>query len=91
VNRYALTTGKRPGNRQPAVGYKLSIVKFASGEPVEPPTSTTALIDIITNQNVGSCSDKCLRPVSVALDAKGRIFMSSDTTGEIYVLTGPVA
>lgn len=76
-------------NRQPAIGYKLGLVKFANGQPVEPSTSTTALIDIMTNQNVGSCPSQCFRPVSVAIDAKGRVFMSSDTTGEIYVLQRP--
>jgi hypothetical protein len=81
----------RSGNRQPAIGYKFSIVNFANGQPVEPSTSTTALIDIMTNQNVGSCPNQCFRPVSVAIDAKGRVFMSSDTTGEIYVLTRPAA
>ncbi|KKY35861.1 putative glucose sorbosone dehydrogenase [Diaporthe ampelina] len=33
----------------------------------------------------------CFRPVGVAIDAKGRVFMSSDTTGEIYVLQRPAA
>lgn len=56
---------------------------------MEPSTSTTALIDIMTNQNIGSCPNSCFRPVSVAVDAKGRVFMSSDTTGEIYVLQRP--
>ena len=29
---------------------------------------------------------KCFRPVGVAFDAKGRLYMSSDSTGEIYVI-----
>lgn len=45
----------------------------------------------MTNQNVGSCPNNCFRPVSVAVDAKGRVFMSSDTTGEIYVLHPPAS
>ncbi|KAG8167462.1 hypothetical protein KVR01_003151 [Diaporthe batatas] len=74
-------------NRQPPIGYKLGLVNFASGQPSEPSTSTTALVDVMTNQNLANCPGQCFRPVSVALDAKGRVFMSSDSTGEIYVLT----
>lgn len=93
MRRLLLTshTKKKSGNRQPAIGYKLGIVNFANGQPTEPSTSTTALVDIMTNQNVGSCPNQCFRPVGVAIDAVGRVFMSSDTTGEIYVLTRPAA
>jgi hypothetical protein len=29
---------------------------------------------------------KCFRPVGVAFDTKGRLYMSSDSTGEVYVI-----
>jgi glucose/arabinose dehydrogenase len=75
---------------KPAVGYKLTVVEFANGEPVEPSTSTTAAKDILSNTNTGSCSDTdatCFRPVGLAWDKKGRLFMSSDTSGEIYMIS----
>ena len=69
------------------VGYKLSVIEFANGEPVEPRTSKTAAIDILSNEDVASCADEnCFRPVGLAWDSEGRLFMSSDTTGEIYVV-----
>lgn len=74
------------GNRNDPVGYKLSVVSFANGQPVEPPTSTTAAKDILSNADLSACPGKCFRPVGLAIDDKGRIFMSSDSTGEIYVL-----
>jgi hypothetical protein len=40
----------------------------------------------MTNADNSKCPDLCFRPVGLALDSKGRVFMSSDSTGEIYVL-----
>jgi hypothetical protein len=48
--------------------------------------STTALTDIMSNPDVSKCPDKCFRPVGLAWDSKGRLWMASDSTGEIYVL-----
>lgn len=68
-------------------GYKLSVVDFKDGEPVEPLTSKTAAIDILSNENVDKCGDDdCFRPVGLAWNADGVLFMSSDTTGEIYAV-----
>jgi glucose/arabinose dehydrogenase len=73
-------------DRSVPVGHKVSIVEFANGSPVEAPDSKTALTDIFTNANASECSNLCLRPVGLAMDNKGRIFMSSDASGEIWVL-----
>ncbi len=40
----------------------------------------------MTNPDMSKCPDKCFRPVGLAWDSAGRLWMSSDTTGEIYVL-----
>ena len=74
------------GNRSPPIGYKLSSIAFADGAPVEASNSTTALGDIMTNSNVNNCPSSCFRPVGLAMDDEGRLFMTSDATGEIYVL-----
>ena len=73
-------------NRDKPVGYKLSVVSFADGKPVEAPDSTKAASDILSNPDNTACPGACVRPVSLALDGQGRIFMTSDSTGEIYVL-----
>ena len=36
------------------------------------------------NSNVGGCPNSCFRPVGLDFDQKGRLFVSSDTSGEIY-------
>jgi hypothetical protein len=38
------------------------------------------------NPDNSKCPGSCFRPVGLALDSKGRMFVSSDATGEIYVL-----
>ncbi len=73
-------------NRDKPVGYKLSVLSFGNGEPTEPTDSTTAARDILSNPDLSRCPDNCFRPVGLAIDGQGRIFMSSDATGELYVL-----
>jgi glucose/arabinose dehydrogenase len=74
-------------NRDDPVGYKVSVVEFADGEPVDGRNSTTAATDIVSNADESVCPDNCFRPVGLAWDGNGRLFMSSDSTGEIYVIT----
>ncbi|KAK4127301.1 soluble quino protein glucose dehydrogenase [Parathielavia appendiculata] len=78
-------------NRDSPAGYKLSYVSFSAdrGEPTEPSDSLTAVKDVITAPDVSACSGQggCFRPVGLAFDATGeRLFVSSDATGEIWVV-----
>jgi hypothetical protein len=69
------------------VGYKLSVVEFDNGEPNAPSTSKTGYTDIMANHDVTTCyTSDCFRPVGLAWDSQGRLFMSSDATGEIYAI-----
>ena len=67
----------------------LSLVKFdaTSGQPVDPPTSNTSATTIFANSNNTACPDACFRPTGLAFDKQGRLFMASDASGEIYVVT----
>lgn len=67
-------------------GYKLAVIPFANGEPVAAADNNSAYTDIFANADNSACPDNCFRPVGIAIDRKGRLFMSSDATGEIYVL-----
>ncbi|KAL8403075.1 hypothetical protein RB594_008361 [Gaeumannomyces avenae] len=73
-------------NRQPADGYRVMRFDFKDGQPVETPQSTTASIPVMENTNVGACPGACFRPVGLDFDKKGRLFVSSDSSGEIYVI-----
>lgn len=74
-------------DRTEPIGYKVGAVQFKDGDPVENSTSTTALVDIVKNQNDSNCPDQCFRPAGLAWDKQGRLYFSSDSTGEIYVIT----
>lgn len=61
-------------------------ISYKDGQPVHPPESTTAAIPIVKNPDQSLCPERCFRPVGLAFDAKGRLFMASDTTGEIFLV-----
>jgi hypothetical protein len=46
----------------------------------------TAAKDIMMNADAADCPGSCFRPVGLAWGKDGRLFMTSDTTGDIYVL-----
>ena len=77
-------------DRTDPVGYKLSVIPFENGEPVAASDNNTAATDILANPDNSICRKdspgNCLRPVGIAFDSHGRLFMSSDDTGEIYVV-----
>jgi hypothetical protein len=74
-------------NRDEPIGYKLSVIPFdAAGSPIAPANSTTSYTDIVSNPDDSKCPDECFRPVGIAWDSQGRLFFSSDSTGEIYVV-----
>ncbi|KAG4430398.1 hypothetical protein IFR05_014118 [Cadophora sp. M221] len=73
-------------DRSAPVGYKISSIDFASGSPVAAADSRTATTDIMSNPDLSACPRGCFRPVGLAMDTLGRMFMTSDSTGEIWVL-----
>ena len=84
---FVLTIADLCRNRELPVGYKVSALAFANGSPVAGSNSRTAAVDIMTNPNTSSCADAvCFRPTGLVLDSHQRIFMTSDATGEIWVI-----
>lgn len=75
-------------NRQPPNGYRLSRVSFEDGMPVARSDSSKAEEHLLWNADNAKCPSGCFRPVGLAVDHNGRVFMGSDATGEIYVVTG---
>ncbi|KAF2011650.1 soluble quino protein glucose dehydrogenase [Aaosphaeria arxii CBS 175.79] len=77
-------------NKSPPDGYRISRVEFnaGTGQPIEPSTSTTAATNIMYNANNAQCPNRCFRPTNVAFGPKGQLFMTSDTTNEIWVIAG---
>ncbi|KAK3693188.1 soluble quino protein glucose/sorbosone dehydrogenase [Podospora appendiculata] len=70
------------------VGYRVSSIAFdaKTGDPVAKANSTDFLTDILSNDAKSVCPGACFRPAGLAFDAAGRLWMTADSTGEIYVL-----
>ncbi|EGX50117.1 hypothetical protein AOL_s00076g468 [Orbilia oligospora ATCC 24927] len=73
-------------NRDPPIGYQLITIPFdnKTGEPKADSSSDTGFKAIFSNKDLNSCPGRCFRPTSLAIADDGAIFMSSDSTGEIY-------
>ena len=65
----------------------MALISFANGEPAAPANSNTSYTDVFANADNSACPEKCFRPVGLAFDNQGRMFVSSDASGEIYVVT----
>jgi glucose/arabinose dehydrogenase len=77
-------------NRASPIGYKLSAVAFSNGEPrASLEESHSALVDVVGNSDVSVCASggaRCFRPVGLAWSPRGELWMSSDATGEVFVV-----
>ncbi|KAH7312226.1 soluble quino protein glucose/sorbosone dehydrogenase [Stachybotrys elegans] len=74
-------------NREDPVGYRVSRVEFGEdGQPTAAHSSMDAAIDVLTNPSLDNCPDNCFRPAGLAWDSEGRLWMTSDSTGEIFVI-----
>ncbi|KAF8417033.1 hypothetical protein EV426DRAFT_624635 [Tirmania nivea] len=76
-------------NRDVPTGYKLSKIPFdkATGQPMAKATDKQNYEDVLWNRDTMKCKDNgCFRPVGVAIDGKGRVWVGSDSSGEVMVL-----
>lgn len=79
-------------NRDDPVGYTLSYVPFDKHmQPVPKKNDMNATVDVLWNKDNKLCPVECFRPTGVAIDARGRVWVTSDHTGEVFVVTPPEA
>lgn len=78
-------------NKDTPDGYQLFAISWDDkGEPVHPANSETAAVAILQNKNVKTCSlmnKACFHPTGIAFSPTGKLYMASDMTGEIYVIS----
>ncbi|KAI1738599.1 soluble quino protein glucose dehydrogenase [Xylaria scruposa] len=80
-------------DRQPPTGYKVVAVPFAQGPdgsyaPEAPLWSNRGTIDMFYPQDETQCSSStCIRPVGLVFDAAGRLYVTSDASGELFLLS----
>ncbi|KAL7622662.1 hypothetical protein AAE478_008176 [Parahypoxylon ruwenzoriense] len=76
-------------NRNPPDGFRLGKINFANGQPLGDVTSSVDAVEyILQNEDITKCPGACFRPVGLVFDKKGRLFMTSDESGELFVITG---
>lgn len=74
-------------NRKPGVGYRVSRIRFSHGFPEKGSRSRDAEEWVLWDVG-GKCpKGVCFRPVGI-LVVGGRLFVTSDDTGELFVLSG---
>ncbi|KAH8650066.1 soluble quino protein glucose/sorbosone dehydrogenase [Xylariales sp. PMI_506] len=76
-------------DRQPATGYKLVVVPFGIGPDGSyvPTYGIEGYADAFYPPDETSCSSSsCARPVGLAWDASNRLYMTSDSSGEVFLL-----
>lgn len=71
-------------DRSPPDGYRVIRIDF--GADGQPTSSPLAGVPIMANPDNTRCPGGCFRPTGLAFDHSGRLFMSSDSTGEIYLI-----
>ncbi|KAI5118404.1 hypothetical protein M0805_007538 [Coniferiporia weirii] len=73
-------------DRVPPTGYGVVRIPWTSdgSGPIASPDSTTGYEFIIHVPDLTLCPDSCVRPVGLAFDRNGRLFVSSDSTGEVF-------
>lgn len=83
-------------NRDEPEGYKVAEVEWdaGTGQPVHSAKSLNAARDLLNTGDVHRCRPDgiFLRPVGLQVDGRGRVFVSNDYGGEVWVLeqTGDV-
>ncbi|KDQ17343.1 hypothetical protein BOTBODRAFT_53460 [Botryobasidium botryosum FD-172 SS1] len=78
-------------NRAPPTGYGVIRVPFSSGAPVASASSTTGYAFVLQAPDLSKCPNGCARPVGLSFDQFGRLFVSSDTTGEVFLIESSTA
>ncbi|EKM48709.1 uncharacterized protein PHACADRAFT_108421 [Phanerochaete carnosa HHB-10118-sp] len=76
-------------DRTPPTGYGVvrQVVPFSGLQPSAPPSSQTGYTFLAQATNLTSCPGTCIRPVGLAFADDGRLFVSSDSSGELFVIS----
>ncbi|GJJ15127.1 hypothetical protein Clacol_009402 [Clathrus columnatus] len=68
-------------NRVPPTGYGVIHIPFGDNGP-----SSSNYTFIVQVANLNPCPGQCIRPVGLAFGKDGRLFVSSDSSGELFVV-----
>ncbi|PSS29672.1 hypothetical protein PHLCEN_2v2820 [Hermanssonia centrifuga] len=70
-------------DRTPPTGYAVVRVPFSQSEPAATAGDTV----LVQASDLATCPGTCIRPVGLAFSHDGRLFVSSDSSGELFVIS----
>lgn len=84
-NSHAFVSFHGSWNRDPPTGYGIVRIPWSGNEPTAQPNAKDGY-SFVLQGDLTRCPDGCFRPVGLAFDSTGRLFGSSDSTGEIFII-----
>ncbi|PVG01896.1 soluble quino protein glucose dehydrogenase [Serendipita vermifera] len=85
-NGHAFVSFHGSWNRDPPTGYGIVRIPWSGNGPSSSVDSKEGYNFIVQAPDMNSCPGECFRPVGLAFDQRGRLFGSSDSTGEIFIV-----
>ncbi|KAH8921643.1 hypothetical protein BT69DRAFT_1351483 [Atractiella rhizophila] len=73
-------------NREDPTGYEVVRIPWGDGAPIASSDSGTGYSPVISSPRLSRCPNGCFRPVGLVFDKRGRLFVTSDSTGEVFVI-----
>ncbi|KAG8738889.1 hypothetical protein FRC10_006406 [Ceratobasidium sp. 414] len=75
-------------DRVPSDGHKVIRIPWAKNQdqPAAPYGSRNGYVTVVSAPDPTNCNGTCIRPVSFAWDKLGKLYVSSDATGEVFVI-----
>lgn len=74
-------------NRQPPIGYELAIVEFGNdGQPRANADTKDPQKKVLWNEDLSICPKQCFRPTGAAVGPRGEVYVSGDSTGDIWIV-----
>ncbi|TFK61401.1 soluble quino protein glucose dehydrogenase [Pluteus cervinus] len=75
-------------NREPPAGYGVVRIPWSGDDsvPQAKSDSKTGYEYVVQAPDMNACPSGCIRPVGLEFDQLGRLFVSSDATGEVFVI-----
>ncbi|KAI0348128.1 hypothetical protein BDW22DRAFT_1350278 [Trametopsis cervina] len=74
-------------NRVPPTGYGVVRVPFANSRPIASRFSNSGYSFLVQATNLNTCPGTCIRPVGLVFSSDGRLFVTSDSSGELFVVS----
>lgn len=85
-NTHAFVSFHGSWNRDPPTGYGIVRIPWSGNEPSAKADAKDGYSFILQASDLAACPNGCFRPVGLAFDSRGRLFGTSDTTGELFVI-----